>query len=352
MHIMKNSKGISAKRILQQLKADLIGKDSHRGVTLTYAWLANQFGHISLGFIPTFLVYYLLNLEALKAALYVSIFWFLFELYNFLGPLLSRRVSNSDVLFVPKKSKYIFNPKWLNVAFDTFTDVCFFLLGCFLFAFCIHKFNVNTVIIVLVVLVIYLVFATRYWYITKMYQFYARFPFQFRLSQWLFSINSVDKLKVESFLGVKNSGNHLLIFGSLGAGKTSLGVGVLNELSIKNNTCLYVNAIKMFNYFFKDEGDILESHEIWNWKTVDFLMIDDINPSEPIQDELISPTKLLSFVDTLKLENKKNRKILKNKNVIWILGSNQALDGKNTNKWKEMLLHIGVEEHKISTINL
>jgi hypothetical protein len=108
----------------------------------------------------------------------------------------------------------------------------------------------------------------------------------------------------------------------------------------------------MFNYFFKDEGDILESHEIWNWKTVDFLMIDDINPSEPIQDELISPTKLLSFVDTLKLENKKNRKILKNKNVIWILGSNQALDGKNTNKWKEMLLHIGVEEHKISTINL
>ena len=352
MHIMKNSKGISAKRILQQLKSDLIGKDSHRGVTLTYSWLANQFGHISLGFIPAFLVYYLLNLEALKASLYVSVFWVLFELYNFLGPLLSKRVSNSDVLFVPKKSKYIFNPKWLNVAFDTFTDVCFFLLGCFLFAFCIHKFNVNAVIIVLVVLVIYLVFATRYWYITKMYQFYARFPFQFRLSQWLFGIDAEDKLKVENFLGLKNSGNHLLIFGSLGAGKTSLGVGILNELSIKNNTCLYVNAIKMFNYFFKDEDDVLESHEIWNWETVDFLMIDDINPSEPIQDELISPTKLLSFIDTLKLENKKNRKILKNKNIIWILGSNQSLDGKKTNKWKEMLQHIGVEEHKISTINL
>ena len=352
MHIMKNSKGISAKRILQQLKSDLIGKDSHRGVTLTYSWLANQFGHISLGFIPAFLVYYLLNLEALKASLYVSVFWFLFELYNFLGPLLSKRVSNSDVLFVPKKSKYIFNPKWLNVAFDTFTDVCFFLLGCFLFAFCIHKFNVNTIIIVIAGLGLYLAFATRYWYLTKMYQFYARFPFQFRLSQWLFVIDAEDKLKVENFLGLKNNGNHLLIFGSLGAGKTSLGVGILNELSIKNNTCLYVNAIKMFNYFFKDEGDVLESHEIWNWETVDFLMIDDINPSEPIQDELISPTKLLSFIDTLKLENKKNRKILKNKNIIWILGSNQALDGKKTNKWKEMLQHIGVEEHKISTINL
>ena len=104
---MKIAKNISVQRILQQLKADLIGKDSYRGVTLTYAWLANQFGHISLGFIPTFLVYYFLNIEAFKAALYVAAFWFLFELYNFLGPLLSKKESNSDVVFMPKKSKYI-----------------------------------------------------------------------------------------------------------------------------------------------------------------------------------------------------------------------------------------------------
>jgi hypothetical protein len=349
---MKKAKNISVQRILQQLKADLIGKDSYRGVTLTYAWLANQFGHISLGFIPTFLVYYFLNSSALKAALYVAAFWFLFELYNFLGPLLSKRESNSDVLFMPKKSKYIFNPKWFNVAFDTFTDVCFFITGSFLLALCIHKFNNNVVLIVLAVMAIYLGFATRYWYITKMYQFYARFPFQFRLSQWDFTINAADKLKVENFLDLKNSGNHLLIFGTLSAGKTSLGVGILNELSIKNNSCLYVNAIKMFNYFFKDEGDILKAYEIWNWKTVDFLMIDDINPSEPIEDELISPTKLLSFIDTLQSENKKNREILKNKNIIWVLGSKQSLDKTTKDKWKDMLLKIGVEEHKIATINL
>ena len=42
--------------IINQLKLDLIGKDSHRGVTLTYSWLANQFGHFSLGFIPTYLL--------------------------------------------------------------------------------------------------------------------------------------------------------------------------------------------------------------------------------------------------------------------------------------------------------
>ena len=247
---------------------------------------------------------------------------------------------------------YIFKPKWINVAFDTFTDVCFFVLGSLLFAFCIHKLNNNSVIIILIVLAIYLAFATRYWYVTKMYQFYARFPFQFRLSQWDFIISSSDKLKVDRFLSTKNSGNHLLIYGSLNTGKTSLGVGILNELSIKNNSCLYVNAIKMFNYFFKEQDDVLESHEIWNWKTTSFLMIDDINPSEPIQEELISPKKLLSFIDTLKPENKENRELLKVKNIIWVLGSKQNLDNGNKDKWKNMLINIGVEESKIDTINL
>jgi hypothetical protein len=349
---MKKNNKIPFKRILQQLKADLIGKDSYRGVTLTYAWLANQFGHISLGFIPTFLVYYFSHMSVLKSALYVSGFWFLFELFNFLGPLLSRKKSNSDVFLEQKKSNYIFKPKWLNVAFDTFTDVCFFTLGCFLFAFCILKFDDNLVLTVLSILALYLAFATRYWYVTKMYQFYARFPFQFRLSQWNFKINAADKLKVENFLSGKTKGNHLLVFGSLGAGKTSLGVGILNELSIKNNSCLYVNAIKMFNYFFKDEGAALSAYEIWDWKTADFLMIDDINPSEPIQDELISPTKLLSFIDTLKPINQKNRETLKNKNIIWVLGSKQALDESHLGEWREMLLQIGVEEDKIATINL
>ena len=127
---------------------------------------------------------------------------------------------------------------------------------------------------------------------------------------------------------------------------------MLNELSIKNNSCLYVNAIKMFNYFFKDEDGILEAHKIWDWKAVDYLMIDDINPSEPIQDELISPTKFLSFIDTLKPENKSNREILKNKNIIWVLGSKQSLDETNRDKWNEMLLKIGVHKHNISTISL
>src|ERR1039458_9882326 len=86
---------ITRRDILRQLKADLIGKDSYRGVTLTYTWLANQFGHISLGFIPTFILfiflsrYYGNDIASFRASVIISITWLIFETFNFLGPLLS-----------------------------------------------------------------------------------------------------------------------------------------------------------------------------------------------------------------------------------------------------------------------
>ncbi len=87
------NKTITGRDIRNQLKADLIGKDSYRGVTLTYTWLANQFGHISLGFIPTFILYIVLSryysndMASINAAAFVSGAWFIFETFNFLGPL-------------------------------------------------------------------------------------------------------------------------------------------------------------------------------------------------------------------------------------------------------------------------
>jgi hypothetical protein len=337
---------ISRKRVFQQLKADLIGKDSYRGVTLTYAWLANQFGHIALGFIPTFLVNLFFCVSILKSAIYVTLFWFLFELYNFLGPLLGKRKQNSD------KEKYIFKPKWLNVAFDTFTDVCFFALGAILCIISIDKFEEIGVLITVIALSIYLAFATKYWYVTKMYQFYARFPFQFRLSQWNFNISESDKKSVVAFLETKSKGNHLLVFGSLSTGKTSLGVGILNELSIQNNACLYLNSIKLYDYFFKNENDVLKAHEIWDWKNSDFLMIDDINPSEFGVNKLVTPNDFLKFLEISDQTKKtKNKTILKEKNIIWVLGK---LDQKiSDNDWVKMLKKdIGVIENKISVINL
>ncbi|MEO8414004.1 MAG: hypothetical protein ABI472_10105 [Ginsengibacter sp.] len=96
---------ITGRDIRNQLKADLIGKDSYRGVTLTYSWLANQFGHISLGFIPTFILYIILSRyynedrASFWAAVLISAAWFIFETFNFLGPLLFSNLLKKKMLF-------------------------------------------------------------------------------------------------------------------------------------------------------------------------------------------------------------------------------------------------------------
>ncbi len=99
------NKTITGRDIRNQLKADLIGKDSYRGVTLTYTWLANQFGHISLGFIPTFMLFLFLSryyndqTASFWAAVFISIAWFIFETFNFLGPLLLSKPLKKKLFF-------------------------------------------------------------------------------------------------------------------------------------------------------------------------------------------------------------------------------------------------------------
>ena len=343
-------KKISFQWIIKQLKADLIGKDSHRGITLTYAWLANQFGHISLGFIPSILLFAFLKdsekfSNPLFSSLFVSGFWLLFEAYNFLGPLLTKKKSSSKLMYVSQKKSYVFNPKWKNVAFDTFTDVCFFALGAFLFSlFTVYN---RTTIIIIIALALYLAFATSYWFITKMFQMNAFYPFQFRLSQWSFSMDEENKKTILSYLETENIGNHLLIFGAQNKGKTSLAVGLANELSIKHKACLYKNAIKLYGCFYEDKATS-NTDKIWDWKSTDTLVIDDINAGQPIVDELVNANLFLSFIDA----NKNNRALLTKKNIIWVLGSYNEKAPISENSWYKMLLEIGVSSQKITTVNL
>lgn len=164
---------INYKIFLKQLFIkDLFGKDSHRGVSLTYAWLANQLGHFTLGFLPS--IWLSLAFDRTYALVYsigVSAFWILFEAINLLFPILFK-----------KNKASIFKPKWKNLIYDTVTDVFYFLLGATFSCFLI-TFSTQLKIATFVVLAI-LFYPFIDWYSRRIYQQYAYFPFQFRLSQW------------------------------------------------------------------------------------------------------------------------------------------------------------------------
>jgi hypothetical protein len=340
---------ISNRDILRQLKADLIGKDSHRGVTLTYSWLANQFGHFSLGFIPTLILYRVLlkyyqpyNASILSAII-ISILWLLFEIYNFLGPLLSKQPSTFKALSI-SATNYKFEPAWKNIAFDTTTDLLFFWAGAFLSSvFCFYT---SEALITLLVLTALIIFPAYYWYRTKMFLQIPQYPYQFRLSQWNFIISEEDKKAVHRFLANNSTGQHLLILGAKGSGKTSLSVGIATELSIKQRACVYTTAMKLYSNFFEPDGP---KSPFWSWRSTSVLIIDDINPGEPVKDEIVSADTFLQLLDCY-TTNQANREAIKKANVIWVLGDSKQI--ASAEKWKQMLIGIDVAGEKMSTINL
>lgn len=346
---------MKAKLIFKQLKDDLIGKDAYRGVTLTYAWLANQFGHFALGFIPSMILYQVFKLkdiyeDPMIISLFVFVFWGSFEMINFLGPLLIEKKSKNEFPFFKVKKNYTFNPRWFNLGLDTFTDLCFFCIGAFTYSLLMSYSNFNLGL--LFVLLILIFQPCNYWFLSRMYQLHAKYPFQFRLSQWNRPISEDNKKKIVQYLkSSKKETKHLLIFGDHKSGKTSLAVGISNELSIKQKSCLYISAMKLFEEFYNDSKEKIH-HSIWNWKDVDYLIIDDINPGHPISEELVSPEQFLSFIDTGLSINKENREVLKNKNIIWVLGNKEKNESLNKNPWIQMVEGIGVHSNNIEAINL
>lgn len=352
---------ITVKQIIKQLIADLIGKDSYRGVTLTYSWLANQFGHFSLGYIPSLITYSVLkkytlfNHPSTWAAIIISIIWLLFEAYNFLGPLLIKKQSKSKLLFISSGSEYVFQPAWGNVAYDTFTDLCFFWLG----AFSVSLFLLFswTIVFILFILSIMLFYPVGYWFVTKMYIQYARLPIQFRLSQWQGELTDTDKITILNFLNKEDLslGNHLLMFGGRRSGKSPLCVGIGTEFSIRRFPCSYYTGMKLYNLFSLTDKEILDAEncDVWSWRTASLLIIDDINPGSPITENFISPEELLSIINTTVIGDStiKNKDALVKKNVIWVMGDDKNELNKIDN-WRKMLLDMGVQENKIYAIHL
>jgi hypothetical protein len=296
--------------------------------------MANQFGHFALGFIPVFLIYKFLcwinwRPHSYTAAWIVAIFWLLFEICNFLGPLLK------------KKNEYRFTPDWWNVAFDTATDLVFFWIGSASAAIWLNP--SKPAFFLLAALVIVVLYPSYYWFTTKMFQQYASYPFQFRLSQWNYSISKEDKETVASFLKSPKQ-KHLLVFGSSGSGKTAISIGVANELSINRRACCYTPAIKLYCMFHEKE---ITADALWIWRNTEVLVIDDINPGGPIKEELVPPEKFLQFLDALK----DNREAIRSRSVIWVLGNQDSSEALR-NKWTALLETIGVRGEDVYSIDL
>ena len=325
---------IKRKHVIAQLKYDLIGKDSQRGVTLTYSWMANQFGHFGLGFIPTALIYLAWEYDRsqgllMRPFLYVLGFWTLFETYNYIKGLV-RSTANSA-----------FRAAWKNVLADTALDVMFFGFGAASAGYAFT--HSQTLLYIMLAFGAIVLLPTPYWFKVKMFQQEARFPFQFRLSQWSKNISEENKKVIEEFVAFKGTGKHLLVFGANRSGKTTLSVGMANEKAIEKKKVLYTTAIELYSAFTMVDPERDQRGSIWEWRDADFLIIDDVNPELVPPVELVQPTDFFRFLKEGHSMGKINIEALKRTNTIWVLGYDNPFR-EMLNKWELALRNEGITD--------
>lgn len=328
---------ITLKDVWKVLHADLIGKDSHRGITLTYGWFANQVGHFALGFVPSYFLHSCFNFTITHATLYTAIFWTVFETYNVLSPLYKKEY----------KGNKSFKVQWGNIVFDMFTDLCFFWIGCTLYY--LSQVDNKQVLIIFISCLFLMLFSIRYWFLTKLYQQNALFPYQFRLSQWDVELQKNSIELITTFLKQKPDGQHFIVLGNKGKGKTRLMVGMANEFSIRHRKCTYTTMSKWASMLEEDDQTLVEtSFSIWNWSNAHFLLIDDINPGNPKDSNKTSSNE--TYMNIVRTHENRNVSALRTMNVAWIVG--ECCAGETPNDWKEMIHKLNVSLESIHIINL
>lgn len=101
--------------------------------------------------------------------------------------------------------------------------------------------------------------------------------------------------------------------------------------------------MKLYTLFALSDEEILnEDPNGWTWRTTSLLVIDDINPGQPIPKDIVTAQQFEHF-----MQSEDNHRALKNKNVIWILG-----DDTTYPEWQQMLHNIGVPKDSVSAVYL
>ena len=282
---------------------DLFGtKDVQDSPTLSYIWLADQFGHIGIGFMGTLAVMQLLDLvtnwpllfRATIAAGAATLFIVLKEWRDF-------RVESrqSQPGKTPRLEPFVFNA---GEVFHNCVCACFFVISGALIALAgVYRIWAGVAAFLALGAIAAVV---AYWWLQQKVAFQqADLPFLYRLAK--FPRNFADP-QAENILHNLVCGTpsyrHVMIGGPLNSGKTSLAVGIGTEAAFRLQIARFTTVVKLSqtgatlisgkpNTGPRPDTTFDDGRVLWPLDDVDLLIVDDLDGGligpDPIEPEKI-----------------------------------------------------------------
>jgi hypothetical protein len=316
---------IDRSTIFRQVRHDLFGsKDAQDASTLTYTWVADQFGHVTLGFIATLFLWAVLPIE--WAAIVVAIAILIKEAYDYFYEFDRRQgafpFDRNDVL--------------LNCA----TSCIYTWIGAALAVIAVH-FPPWSLLAAVVLVALSLPLA-EYWLRRKIALQQSDVPFLYRLANFPENFDGPDGPAIITSLFAQPAPEfrHVVLTGPLNSGKTSLAVGTATEFGYRVGLCRFTSLVKLAQTGFSPGQEMTEraglhagtafqdGRTVWPLSVAELLVVDDSDGGVPeleiapsaIREALIA--KLGSDFFSL----------MKGRRTLWVAGTNNRAE-----LWQELV---------------
>ena len=337
---------LGVRRVFAQVSHDLYGtKDVQDVITASYVWMADQIGHLFLGLVPTLLVAWaitsivpdgwLQTILIILGALAIFAYWVSKE--------------RQDFKDTQERAGKIFEFDSSDILWNVKTALTYFGIGgIWAVAAYIH----GWLLLIAIPLTAWPGLMVAYWWLRRKLAFQqAGLPYLYRLANFKAEMGPVQDPAVDKLVGRlcnlkqrkvsywkvllgldripdhPDLPRHVLITGSLGAGKTSLAVGIGTEYAFALGMGRYLSAAKLVqlaadptsmpaNQMEYDDGRVL-----WPWRQCKVIIVDDVDAGVAtaggLEAQLIRPG---DFVKALTVSGPDALKWLGQERSVWVVG--------------------------------